>query len=636
MDINVGYFALPYIPLLPLVGAIFAFLAGQKHRDTAGILATLAAILSFVLVLFVASNLPEGHVIESSLFRWIGVGQLTVDFTLRFDHLTSVMCLVITGIGSLIHVYSMGYMHHDEARHRFFAYLNLFLFSMLVLVLGGNLPVMFVGWEGVGLCSYLLIGFWYDNASYAKAGMKAFVINRIGDVGFLLAMFLLFVTFGTLDFAELKGAIEVHPQLGALFTVIALSLFVGATGKSAQIPLFTWLPDAMAGPTPVSALIHAATMVTAGIYLMARMSYLFVQTPFVLAIVCVVALVTALVAALTAVAQNDIKKVLAYSTVSQLGFMFLAASVGAYWVAVFHLVTHAFFKACLFLCSGSVIHGCHHEQDMRKMGGLFRSMKVTALSYGIGVLAIAGIFPFSGYYSKHAILEALAENPNPFLGDIAQYVPTVAIAIAFLTAFYMTRSFAMTFLGSYRGEGRPHEAPFIMTAPVVVLAILAIVGGSFLVEALPQYLAPVFGTDTTIMAAASHVELGFSVVKASLPGIIGILLGLLIYSGIVPALSRLPEGAARAFPPIAALLREKFFFDEIYDVLVVQPLSWFSRFLRTVVDEGIIEGIIDSVGNVLEFMSEALRAVQTGQVRHYAVYMFSAAVVFVFFYLVTF
>ena len=390
---------LSWIALFPLMGSILSYLVGSRvNKDAAGWIATGACVFSFIYVVFAFQALPESAALEQTLFTWFQSGGLTVDFTFRFDQLTAVMCLVVTGIGSLIHLYSTGYMAEDESRPRFFAYLNLFMFSMLLLVLGGNLLVLFVGWEGVGLCSYLLIGFWFKNLSFAAAGRKAFVVNRIGDAGFLLAIFLLFQYFGTIDFAELALLITQQSTVVAVpFTLIAICLFVGAAGKSAQIPLFVWLPDAMAGPTPVSALIHAATMVTAGVYMLARLNYLFVLAPVAMAVVTIVALLTAFVAATTAVAQYDIKKVLAYSTVSQLGFMFLAASTGAFWVAIFHVVTHAFFKACLFLGAGSVIHGCHHEQDMRQMGGLRKLMPVTFRTYLISTIAIAGIFPLAGY-----------------------------------------------------------------------------------------------------------------------------------------------------------------------------------------------------------------------------------------------
>ncbi|MCB0340230.1 MAG: NADH-quinone oxidoreductase subunit L, partial [Bdellovibrionales bacterium] len=415
---------------------------------------------------------------EDKLFEWFSVGGLQVDFLFRLDHLSAVMCLVVTGVGTLIHLYSIGYMAEDESRHRFFSYLNLFMFSMLLLVLGGNLLILFIGWEGVGLCSYLLIGFWFKNVAYAAAGRKAFVVNRIGDAGFLLAIFLCFYAFQSVDFVAMKAAVaacENLPLYIPLFTTIAICLFIGATGKSAQIPLFVWLPDAMAGPTPVSALIHAATMVTAGVYMLARTHFIFSLAPLAGAIVIGIAVLTAFVAATTALTQFDIKKVLAYSTVSQLGFMFMAAGAGAYWVAIFHVVTHAFFKACLFLGAGSVIHGCHHEQDMRQMGGLRKLMPITFWTYLISTLAIAGIAPFAGYYSKHAILSALGGVSNPYLTGYVSGLVLLANITAFLTAFYMTRSVAMTFFGEYRGHAHPHESPWLMTLPLVILAGLATV-----------------------------------------------------------------------------------------------------------------------------------------------------------------
>ncbi len=639
MDSQVAYFAIPYIPLLPLVGALFAYVAGLRHRDTAGVLATLACVLSFILTIYTTLNLPDGEVFEVSIFSWISVGDFAVDFALRFDRLTAVMCLVVTGVGSLIHLYSTSYMHEDEGRHRFFAYLNLFMFSMLILVMGANLLVLFVGWEGVGLCSYLLIGFWYKNRAYAAAGMKAFVVNRIGDAGFLVGIFMLALHFKTLDFAELQPLIAGNDGLIPLATIIAGFLFVGAAGKSAQIPLFVWLPDAMAGPTPVSALIHAATMVTAGVYMMARLHFLFALAPLTLAVVCVIALLTAFVAATIALVQNDIKKVLAYSTVSQLGFMFMAASVGAYWVAVFHLVTHAFFKACLFLGAGSVIHSCHHEQDMRRMGGLMSRMPITGITYFISVFAIAGIFPFAGYQSKHAILEALGEaHKNPYLVEFANLIPGIASFIAGITAFYMMRSFVMTFLGEYRGDAHPHESPGSMTIPLILLSILATIGGIALGEMLPIYLFPVLpieegleveGLPEAVRNFAHHLA-------GSWIGIVGVVLAVVMYTRLIPRAALLPGKIGELFSTIRAIFVGKYYFDEIYEAIVVGPLRTLSRVFTTRIDKDLIDGSTDGTGAIVEFSGESLRGLHTGQVRHYALFMFSAALVIIFFYLVTF
>jgi NADH-quinone oxidoreductase subunit L len=611
------------VPLLPLVGAFLAFVIGRSAKHLAGWIATGASVGAFFTVLALVRALPADAVLIYEAFTWISVGGLDVGFDFRFDQLTAVMCLVITGVGSLIHLYSTTYMAEDEGRHRFFSYLNLFMFSMLLLVLGGNLLVLFVGWEGVGLCSYLLIGFWYKNVNYASAGRKAFVVNRIGDAGFLFGLFLLFRQFDTINFAELAQAISASPDLVPLYTLIALCFFVGATGKSAQIPLFIWLPDAMAGPTPVSALIHAATMVTAGVYLLARMHFLFDLAPFAQAVIAIVAVATALVAAVTALTQHDIKKVLAYSTVSQLGFMFMAAGAGLYWVALFHVVTHAFFKACLFLGAGSVIHGCHHEQDMRHMGGLLRSMPITAATYGISTLAIAGIFPLAGYYSKHAILAALGETTNPFLASSLDLLVLLASITAFLTAFYMTRSFALTFLGEYRGHAHPHESPWAMTVPLIVLAGLALVGGVWLVDALPAYLAPVLGE-----VHAHHGEGIVAGLMHSWVGILGIVVGLLFYT----KLQSLPALLYKLLKPLSALSLNKFYFDEIYRALVIKPLELAAMFLHRVVDQGMIDGAVNGTASLVDLSGEITRGTQTGQIRHYALFMFVATLLILFFF----
>lgn len=621
---------LALIAALPLMGALLSYFIGQKAKFAAGWIATAASILSFLWVLKLIPMLAPGVILEDNLFQWISVGWLNVDFVFRFDHLSAVMCLVVTGVGSLIHLYSTAYMAEDESRPRFFSYLNLFMFSMLVLVLAGNLLVLFVGWEGVGLCSYLLIGFWFKNSSYAAAGRKAFVVNRIGDAGFLIGVFLLLLHAGTIDFlqlkAELGGAAWGQGGLSnVIVELVAFCLFIGAAGKSAQIPLFVWLPDAMAGPTPVSALIHAATMVTAGVYMMARLFFLFDLAPQACAIVAFIAVLTALVAALIAMTQNDIKKVLAYSTVSQLGFMFMAASVGAYWVAIYHVVTHAFFKACLFLSAGSVIHGCHHEQDMRHMGGLFKKMPLTALAYGISTLAIAGLAPLSGYYSKHAILLALEHNHNLLLSPVTGILVAVASLTAFFTAFYMTRSFAMTFLGSYRGHAHPHESPFAMTSVLVLLAALAAAAGVVLEGplSLHHYLGAVMP-----VGEAHDPESFLAAIMHSWVGIVGVLLGLILYT----QLASWPGKIYEAMFPISKLSSAKFYFDEIYDALIVKPLEASARFLWKVVDQGAIDAAVNTTAALVEVSGEATRITQTGQTRHYALFMFVATVLVLVFY----
>lgn len=616
--------SLAAIPLLPLAGSVIAYLAGRKVKDLAGWIATAAAAASFLVVLYNFLMISSDGVVEQDLFRWISAGSLQVDFTLRLDQLSAVMCLVVTGIGSLIHLYSIGYMSHDEGRPRFFAYLNLFLFAMLLLVLGGNMLVLFIGWEGVGLCSYLLIGFWHKNISFAAAGRKAFVVNRIGDAGFLLAMFLIFVNFGTFDFVDLQQLLAgvSSAQDPTLFALIALCLFVGATGKSAQIPLFVWLPDAMAGPTPVSALIHAATMVTAGVYMLARTHFLFSLAPLALACVIVIAVLTAFVAASTALVQNDIKKVLAYSTVSQLGFMFMAAGAGAYWVAIFHVVTHAFFKACLFLCAGSVIHGCHDEQDMRLMGGLRTTMPWTCLTYGIATIAIAGVAPFAGYYSKHAIVAALAHAHNPHIAqDLSSAIGVLVSVTALLTAFYMTRSFVMTFMGDYRGEGHPHESPTTMLVPLFVLAALSLVGGVGLtsVFSLQEYLGAVL----PVGELHPHESLVAAVLHSG-KAIGTVIVAYLLYTRF----TWIPEKlyALADLLKLSTLFLRKWFFDEIYGALIVRPLELLARGLWKQVDQAVIDASVNGTANMVDLHGEVLRVTQTGQLRHYALFIFAASV----------
>jgi NADH-quinone oxidoreductase subunit L len=534
------------------------------------------------------------------------------------------MCLVVTGVGSLIHLYSIGYMAEDESRPRFFSYLNLFIAAMLILVLGKSLPVIFIGWEGVGLCSYLLIGFWYTNPEFASAGRKAFVMNRIGDLGFLVAMAILYHACGTLDITVLSRP-EVLARIPSEMGFVAgIALFLAATGKSAQLPLFTWLPDAMAGPTPVSALIHAATMVTAGIYLMARMFGVIELDPMVPAIILWTAFATSAIAAIIAISQNDIKKVLAYSTVSQLGFMFLAVGVGAYSVALFHVVTHAFFKACLFMSAGSVIHGCHHEQDMRRMGGLAKAMPLTCLSYGAATLAIAGIAPFAGYFSKHAILESLAHAHNPYLLAYSDLIGLGATAIAICTAFYMTRSFILTFLGSYRGEGRPHEAPMVMTAPVMVLAVLSVVGGLVLNHGLFTYLQ---GPLPPVAAHAGGGIVGY--ILGSVPGALGIAAAYVLLV-IAPAAK---EQVRKVLWLGEKLSAGKFFVDELLGVFVIAPTRTLSGVVSRVLDQSVSIGTGNAIGSISRAVGELTCRVTTGQVSTYVLWMFASAALLLYCFL---
>jgi NADH-quinone oxidoreductase subunit L len=482
---------------------------------------------------------------------------------------------------------------------------------MLTLVLGGTLPVIFIGWEGVGLCSFLLIGFWFNHRPFADAGTKAFIMNRVGDLGFLVAI------FGAAYAAEsvqidriLEWVVSGHAE-PALLTVMAVGLFLAATGKSAQLPLFTWLPDAMAGPTPVSALIHAATMVTAGVYLMARMAPLYNACPEVLAVVFAVALLTALVAGLIALQQDDIKKVLAYSTVSQLGFMFVAVGCGAYNVALFHVVTHAFFKACLFLSAGSVIHGCHHEQDMNRMGGLWRVMPVTCVAFLLSTLAIAGIWPFSGYFSKHAIFEALGAVSNPYIAPYAGLASALLSGIALLTAVYMTRAWYLTFAGTYRGHEQAHESGLIMLLPVCVLALLAVFGG-MLIE-FPLFA--VLGDHHAV--ELHHAATVGDYLKGSALGVLGVVLGV-VAIGVVPHLTARFREIVR---PLADLMRNKFFIDELYLRTVVRPLRGAAGMLWRRFDVGVAEGGVAGVGYVTEAAGEVIRRGQSGVLGHYAVAM---------------
>jgi NADH-quinone oxidoreductase subunit L len=581
---------------------------------------------------------PEAPIIVS-LWPWIPVGRLQVDLAFQVDQLSSVMLLVVTGVGSLIHLFSIGYMGEDPGYARYFSYLNLFVVFMLVLVLGANFPVLFIGWEGVGLCSYLLIGFWFSEKANADAGKKAFIMNRIGDFGFLVAMFFIWRAFGSLNFTDvLARAPTVLQQGGALVTAITLFLFLGCTGKSAQIPLYTWLPDAMAGPTPVSALIHAATMVTAGVYLVARTNVLFAMAPVSSTVVAGIGALTALFAATIGLRQYDIKRVLAYSTVSQLGYMFLGVGTGAYVSGVFHLVTHAFFKALLFLGSGSVIHAMHHAyhathshedaQDMRNMGGLKQYLPVTFWLMLIATLAIAGIPPFSGFFSKDEILAAAFARGA---GQPVYYLfYAMGVIAAFLTAFYMARLMAMTFLGPNRTgdreRGHLHEAPWIMTGPLLVLGLLSAVGGAFNLPgflgghaALEHWLEPVMARGVALFGLQmpqGQTELAL-IGGAVLVGVVGLAAGFRATLGgrILPAHDAPPDTG------FALVLNRKYYIDELYDRVVVRPLVWLSR---VVLWKGVDQGVVDDAAvNGTARLSRGLgwlgSRLQTGQVGVYVV-----------------
>lgn len=615
------------IILLPLLMSIVNGIGGaipwknvpRIPGTVSGILASLAVFGSFCITCSLFSGLMGGHEgvsvgYEHLAFPWIQVGDFNIPMKFRMDGLNGLLCMVVTGVGTLIHVYSVGYMSHDENPSRYFTYLNLFTASMLILILGASLPILFIGWEGVGLCSYLLIGFWFEDIEKAKAGKKAFVVNRIGDLGFLLGMFLLFREFHTLDFVELKGALGSHSvELGlGLFTLITMMLFVGATGKSAQIPLFVWLPDAMAGPTPVSALIHAATMVTAGVYMCCRLGFLFSLAPTTLQVIAVVGVLTALVSATIAIVQTDIKKVLAYSTVSQLGFMFLAVGVGAYEVAVFHLMTHAFFKALMFLGSGSVIHACDGEQDMRKMGGLKDYMPITFWTFVCGTLAISGVPIFSGFFSKDEILWQAAST-----GNWALYI--LALCTAGLTATYMGRLVVMTFLGKNRSSHHVkehlHESPPVMTIPLIILAVLATFGG-FL--GLPH----IFGEHNflehmlhgIVPESLGHGTEGMEIALMALSVCVG--LGCLFLSKVL-FLDKKEEKET----PLTQFLYNSWYLNELYEAAVVRPLGQVAVFLWKVVDVIVIDGAVLFTATVSRFSGRALRRIHTGQLEHYLAFL---------------
>lgn len=564
--------------LSPFVGFLFNIFLGSKvSRNVSGAIGTLTVVVSFLLsICFFAQLNQNGKPFEISLFDWIQVSNFKLDFGILLDQLSLLWLLFVTGIGSLIHLYSISYMHDDENMHKFFAYLNLFVFFMITLVVGSNLLVMFIGWEGVGLCSYLLIGFWYKNQPYNDAAKKAFIMNRIGDLGFLIGMFVIAALFSTLNYTEIKTALSAGNADSAMLGVAALCLFIGATGKSAQLPLYTWLPDAMAGPTPVSALIHAATMVTAGIFMVTRMNFLFDLTPDVQHIIAIVGAATALVAASIGLLQNDIKKVLAYSTVSQLGLMFLALGLGAYTVAVFHVITHAFFKACLFLGSGSVIHGLHGEQDMRKMGGLRKAMPITFWTMMISTLAIAGIFPFAGFWSKDEILMVAFEH-NKVLWVVASIA-------SIMTAFYMFRLMYLTFFKEFRGTEEQrhhlHESPSLITIPLVILAVLAVIGGAINLPGsmwLNHFLEPILAGkhEAHHLGTQEFMLMGIALAGA----IVGIIWANAKYikGGFVPKEDAEISGFNKT-------VYNKYYVDEFYTFLIVKPLNGLANFFRTTLE----------------------------------------------------
>jgi len=632
------------IPLLPFAGFLLNGILGSRMpRRLVTAVGVLLPLASFALVLnafaltsiTAAKSCPScGPVsavllpdVEALAHPWLDLGTLRVDFSFVLDQLSLVMLLVVTGVGFVIHVYSVGYMKGDPGYARYFSFLNLFLFFMTVLVLAGNILLMFVGWEGVGLASYLLIGFWFQKPSAAEAGKKAFIVNRIGDLGFLIGIFLLLGAFGTLSFFPMRVSLAMSPAShGGMLTVICLCLLIGATGKSAQLPLYIWLPDAMEGPTPVSALIHAATMVTAGVYMIARTHFLFDRSDFALATVAIVGAATAIFAATIGLVQNDIKRVLAYSTISQLGYMFLACGVAAYSAAIFHLVTHAFFKALLFLAAGSVIHALGGEQDLRKMGGLRTKLPVTFWTMTVGVLAIAGIFPFAGFFSKDAILCAA------FLqGAGGKSLWFVGLVTALLTALYMFRLWYLAFLGEPRTpDAHPHESPLSMRAPLVILALLSICGGWIGIQRFSAYLGPATAANRAMPTATGQLELMLSVAAVCVA-----LLGWLIADWFYRRQPNRPAKLAAALPAGYKLLANKYYVDEIYGAIIVKPLLVTSQYiLGWVVDTGILGGIAWLLAGIASLTGMILQRWQSGNLRSYAAWLAAGAAAVLLFLLV--
>jgi NADH-quinone oxidoreductase subunit L len=601
------------IPAMPLLGFLINGLFREKmSKQMSGFIGSGVILVAFIISVIVFYKVDAGQTVN--LYTFIKLRSLQINFDFRIDHLSQIFLLIITGVGFLIHLYSTSYMHDEDAKDfaKYFAYLNLFVFSMLLLVMGGNYLIMFIGWEGVGLCSYLLIGYWFKEVNYTNAAKKAFIMNRIGDLGFLLALFWLIAKVGTIEFDQLFTEATLAKLTSIDKTGITLLMFVGATGKSAQIPLYTWLPDAMAGPTPVSALIHAATMVTAGIYMISRSHLLFSAAPFTMNVIAYIGLATALLAASIAIKQNDIKKVLAYSTVSQLGFMFLAIGTGNYVAAVFHVITHAFFKALMFLGSGSVIHAMGGEQDIRKMGGLHKHMKITSLTFLVGCLAISGIPGLSGFFSKDEILAgAFAKQPVLF---------GLALFAALMTAFYMFRLYFLTFRGTFRGthdqEHHLHESPLAMTVPLIILAILSIIGGYIGIPSalggnhlLSKYLGTVIHQE--------HHELSHST-EYLLMGISTFLVLVTIFYAASRYKTYRAEGDASG---IGKILHHKWYVDEIYDSIVLAPIRFFSSMMDKLVETKIIDGAVNGIGKFVQYSSRQLRWVQSGQVGAYVLLM---------------
>ena len=631
------------IPLFPLLGFL---ILGTGFRSipqkVTSILGPGTVLLSFILSLFIFFNFHQlssspVHPFTSSpvhlLFPWIHIGSLQIPFAFLIDPLSVLMLLIVTGVGFLIHVYSVGYMKEDPGYNRFFAYMNLFVFFMLLLVLGANYPIMFIGWEGVGLCSYLLIGFWFKNHDYNNAAKKAFIMNRIGDLGFLLGMFLIFNTFSSLSFDQVFQQAKAMPMGDPTIIAITLLLFIGAVGKSAQIPLYTWLPDAMAGPTPVSALIHAATMVTAGVYMIARSNILYVLAPTTMSIIGITGLATALFAASIAIFQNDIKKVLAYSTISQLGYMFVGLSVGAFTGAMFHLTTHAFFKALLFLGAGSVIHALGGEQDIRNMGGLRNKIPKTYWTFLIATIAIAGIPPLSGFFSKDEILLHLFEH--------SVYLWIIAVIGSLMTAFYMFRLLYLTFFRSFRGTDEQlhhlHESPPVMTVPLIILATMAAFGGLlnlpeiFSGESwLSGFLAPVFADSAALTTQKTSISHSTELLLMGLT--LAVVLGMVFRAFFVYVKNQpeLPaDGAKRN--SVVQFITKKYYIDELYDLTISKPVLWLSGFFHEVIELRFIDRVVNGLGNMVVWTGNTVRFIQTGNVGFYMFIMIIGIIMILFF-----
>jgi NADH-quinone oxidoreductase subunit L len=627
------------IPIVPLIGAAVNGLCGRRFSKPAiSLIACGASGLSFILALISFFSLlqraPDQRFILKFCFTWIASGDFVAKAEFLLDPLSATMILIVTGVGFVIHIYSIGYMHAEDGYYRFFAYMNLFLFSMLILALAGNFLLMFVGWEGVGLCSYLLIGYYFDRRSAGDAGKKAFIVNRIGDIGFVLGIFLIFLTFNNLSFGEVfNQAAEFAPEASiGILTAIGLLLFVGATGKSAQIPLYVWLPDAMEGPTPVSALIHAATMVTAGVYMVVRCSPIFSRAPLALEVVMIVGILTALMAATIGLVQTDIKRVLAYSTVSQLGYMFVAAGVGAFSAGIFHLMTHAFFKALLFLGAGSVIHAMGGEQDLMRMGGLRKYAPITFWTMFIAALAISGIFPLAGFFSKDEILWSAWSRGHPWIW-------LFGFITAGLTAFYMFRLIFLSFFGEARcsEESRHHlhESPASMTGPLMVLGVLSIVGGFV---GLPAWLGAnrffEFLEPSLVLAyRPEHGELAHSteMVFAGLSvavALIGIFFAYRMYIRNPNA----AEGMAQRWRALHRLLLRKYYVDEIYDTAIVHPtLRASTDILWKQADVGLVDGAVNGIGEFVKDLASVLKCIQNGLIRSYATWILLGVVAIIFY-----